>query len=320
LRTRTKVWKVFRWSLLLIVGLALVFFLVVVPWFFAGIITASRFHFRDPNDGKTPQAWGMEYQPVEFRAPDGVRLIGWYLPASGPARGTIVYAHGQNRTRIEMLPMAAFAHGLGYNGLVFDLRHQGASGGDIGSVGYWERLDVEGAAHFALTQQHAPRPMVAWGISMGAAATLLATADSPEIDAVISDSSFINFDDLVRHHWRLFIPLPSFPMVDEVITWTAWRAHFRPADFDLVQAVRRIGDRPILFIGVQDDRRMPPAYARTLGAAAASPLSRVVIVPGTKHGEGFFSGQAQYEQAVKEFLNAVSKERAQPAAAPPAGP
>jgi pimeloyl-ACP methyl ester carboxylesterase len=78
----------------------------------------------------------------------------------------------------------------------------------------------------------------------------------------------------------------------------------------------------VLFIGVEDDRRMPPAYARTLGAAATSPLSRVVIVPGTKHGEGFFSGQAQYEQAVKEFLEAVSREagRAQPAATSPAGP
>jgi len=305
-----RVWKVVRWLLLLLFLLALVFFVVIVPWGVATITTTNRFHFPDPNDGKTPQDFGMTYQSVEFQSSDGIDLKGWWLPANGSspgsAAGTIVYVHGQNRTRIEMLPMAQLGHSLGYNGLAFDLRHQGASGGHFSSVGYWERLDAEAAVRYALDQEHAARPVVLWGISLGAAASLMAAAETPEVAAVISDSTFLSFEDTARHHWRLFFPgWPSFPMLNETVGLIAWKAHFRPADFDLENAVRRINLRPILFIGVEGDRRMPPVIARTLYGIATSPDKMLLIVPGTRHGEGFTSGREEYQQAVREFLEKV---------------
>ena len=164
------------------------------------------------------------------------RCKGWYIPAEGTARGTIIYCHGLNRTRIEMLPDAVFGHSLGYNGLLFDFRHQGGSGGDITTLGYQERLDVEGAVRYALEQEQAARPVVVWGVSMGASAALMAAAESPDISAVISDSSFDSIMGTMRHHLKLFLHLPGFPIADEVAYWTAWRGHFRLADFDLVKA------------------------------------------------------------------------------------
>ena len=177
------------------------------------------------------------------------------------------------------------------------------------SLGYWERLDAEAAVHYALTEEKAARPVILWGISMGAAAALLAAADSPDVAAVISDSSFLNYTDVIRHHYYLFRgfvwwfpPLPSFPIADEVIHWAAWRANFDPDDFDLEKAVKRIGDRPVLFVAVEGDRRMPPSIAQKLYSDAQSPLKKLVVVPGTRHGEGFKSGNQQYEEAVTHFL------------------
>ena len=303
-----RIWKVTGWMLVLLAALVVVFFLVVVPWFFTTIVTTNRFHFPDPNDGKTPASFGMPYQEIAFRSSDDIDLKGWYIPAatsSGATEGTIIYCHGQNRTRIEMLPMAQFAHSLGYNGLTLDLRHQGASGGRMSTLGYWERLDVEAAIRYALGEEHATRPIVVWGVSLGAAAALMAAAETPNVAAVISDSTFLTFEDTVRHHWKLFIGGPSFPITDEVIAWVGWRGHFRPSDFDLRQAVERINPRPLLFVAVQGDRRMPPSIAQTLDALATSPAKMLLVVPGTRHGEGFNSGRAQYEQAVREFLGKV---------------
>ncbi|HUI43025.1 MAG TPA: alpha/beta hydrolase [Terriglobia bacterium] len=306
-----RAFKVLYWTVALLVLLALVFFLAVMPWAVATITTTNRFHFPDPNDGKTPRDFGMEYQPAEFQSSDGIDLKGWWMPAAvappGAAAGTIVYVHGQNRTRVEMVPMAQFAHSMGYNGLVFDLRHEGASGGRVSSVGYWERLDVEAAVRYALDQQHAQRPVVLWGISLGAAASLMAAAETPDVAAVISDSTFLSLDDTARHHWGLFFGwLPtSFPMFNETMALISWKAHFRPSDFDLRKAVDGINPRPILFIGVEGDRRMPPAIARTLYGLATGPGKMLLIVPGTRHGEGFTSGHEQYEQAVREFLGKV---------------
>jgi fermentation-respiration switch protein FrsA (DUF1100 family) len=307
--TKRRILQIIRNVILILAALVAGFLFLFVPWFFTNLGTEGRFHYPDPNDGKTPISYGMQFKWVEFRATDGVLLKGWYIPASSEARGTIVYCHGLNRTRIEMLPMAAFGHQLGYDGLLFDFRHQGTSGGDMTTLGYRERFDVIGAVHFALEQQQAARPVVVWGVSMGAAAALMAAAESPDIVAVISDSSFLSLKHTVEHHWKLFFHLPSFPIADEVLYLIAWRGDFHASDFDLVKAVTRIGNRPILFVALQGDRRMPPSIARTLYDHAASPQKALIVLPGQRHGEGFNQAREQYEAAVRQFLSALATPR-----------
>jgi len=307
--TKRRILQIIRNVILILAALVAGFLFLFVPWFFTNLGTEGRFHYPDPNDGKTPISYGMQFKWVEFRATDGVLLKGWYIPASSEARGTIVYCHGLNRTRIEMLPMAAFGHQLGYDGLLFDFRHQGTSGGDMTTLGYRERFDVIGAVHFALEQQQAARPVVVWGVSMGAAAALMAAAESPDIVAVISDSSFLSLKHTVEHHWKLFFHLPSFPIADEVLYLIAWRGDFHASDFDLVKAVTRIDNRPILFVALQGDRRMPPSIARTLYDHAASPQKALIVLPGQRHGEGFNQAREQYEAAVRQFLSALATPR-----------
>jgi alpha-beta hydrolase superfamily lysophospholipase len=293
----------------MLAALVAAFFLVVVPWFFTAMVTHNQFHFRDPNDGKSPKSYDLDFRTIEFTSPDGITLKGWYIPAEGPAHGTIIYCHGLNRTRIEMLPDAVFGHSLGYNGVLFDLRHQGMSGGAITTLGYQERLDVLGAVRYAIEHEQAARPVVVWGVSMGASAALMAAADSPDISAVISDSSFDSMLGTMRHHLRLFLHLPGFPIADEVGYWVGWRGHFWPSDYDVVKAVERIGDRPILFVAVQGDRRMPSSIAQSLYDHALSPLKKIIVLPGVRHGEGFNQARAPYQQAVTDFLASLPAEK-----------
>ncbi|HXX21902.1 MAG TPA: alpha/beta hydrolase [Terriglobia bacterium] len=304
--SKRRIWQIIRNVILTLAVLVAGFLFLFVPWFFSNLGTEGRFHYPDPNDGKTPISYGMKFKWVDFPSSDGILLRGWYVLASGEAHGTIVYCHGLNRTRIEMLPMAAFGQQLGYDGLLFDFRHQGASGGGLTTLGYRERFDVIGAVHFALEQQKAARPVIVWGVSMGAAAALMAAAESADVAAVISDSSFSSLKDTVEHHWKLFFHLPSFPIADEVLYLIAWRGGFRPSDFDLVKAVTRMGDRPILFVALQGDRRMPPSIARTLYSCAVSPKKALIVLPGQRHGEGFNQAREQYENAVKEFLSGLA--------------
>jgi len=298
--------RIVRRALISLAVLVVVFFFGFVPWFFTHIVTRGRFHYPDPNDGKAPASYGLPSRWIEFSSTDGLPLKGWYVPAERPARGTIIYCHGLNRTRIEMLPRAQFGHHLGYNGLLFDLRHHGQSGGDLTTLGYRERLDVLGAVRYALEQEKAARPVIVWGVSMGAAAALMAAADSPEIAAVISDSSYLSLAHTIKHHLKVFLRLPAFPIAYEITYLSAWRGGFKAADLDLGQAVERIGDRPILFIGVTGDRRMPPAVAEALYSHAQSPGKKLVILTGSRHGEGFNQTREAYQQAVREFLANVA--------------
>jgi fermentation-respiration switch protein FrsA (DUF1100 family) len=278
------------------------FVFVYVPWFFSKRIAYGQYHYPDPNDGRTPKSYNVNFQWIDFTSSDGVPLKGWYIPAEGEARGTIIYCHGWNRTRIEMLPDAVFGHQLGYNGLLFDFRHQGMSGGSITTLGYQERFDIVGAVKYALERQHAGRPVVVWGVSMGASAALLAASETPDISAVISDSSFDTLLEMMRHHTTLFFHIPGFPLGDEVAHLLARRGNFKVDDFDMVRAVERDGDKPILFVAASGDRRMPPALAQKLYDHSRSPLKKMIVLPANRHGEAFTQATDAYEKAVTDFL------------------
>ncbi|MDD5542996.1 MAG: alpha/beta hydrolase [Acidobacteriia bacterium] len=298
--------KILKWTLIvLLLGVAS-FFLVYVPYFFAHVVTRGRYHYRDKDDGQTPATYNVAYRDIEFQTSDHLLLKGWFVPADHP-RGTVVYVHGLNRTRIELLRQAMFIHHLGYNGILFDERHEGASEGTITTMGYFERYDVEAAVRKALELDPAARPIIVWGISMGAAASLEAAAETPAIDAVICDSTFLTLRDTTYHHLKLFMHLPKFPTAMTTLLFFEHFAHFNADDFDLQKAVQRIGNRPILFVAGGNDNRMPPSIARHLFFMAQSGYKMFLEVPGARHGESFRTNPKLYEDAVVEFLGRVQE-------------
>ena len=163
-----------RLAFVVVTGL-LLFLFGFVPYFLAGAFTVRTFQMKDAeNEGLTPASFQLAFEEVSFNARDGVPLAGWWVPAEN-AKGAVVLVHGLNRSRIEMARKLPFLHNAGWNVLLFDLRRHGTSGGTVRSLGWGERLDVLGAVDLA--RQRAPLPIVAWGISFGGAAVVLAAAE-----------------------------------------------------------------------------------------------------------------------------------------------
>jgi pimeloyl-ACP methyl ester carboxylesterase len=297
------------------VGLVLVAALVVfvfgwAPYWLAGLATIRRFTYNDKeNAGLTPKSFDLPFEEVTFNAPDGVPLKGWWVPAP-EAHGTVVLVHGLNRSRIEMVKKVPFLHKQGWNALLFDLRHHGASGGDASSFGFFEKQDVHAATAFARTR--AQGPVVLWGVSLGAASATLAAAEDPGVAALVCDSSYRSLRDTVAHHLSLFRGfrwwlriVPNYPVADEVVYWIGRRAHFDPDSVDVRGAAAHLAPRPCLFVCNSGDRRMPSEIAFEL-KAAAGPQAHVLVVPGTSHGGAYRDGTAAYETAVTQLLGAAA--------------
>jgi hypothetical protein len=287
----------------------LLFALGFVPYWLGGIATTRRFQFPDKeNANLTPASFELAFEDVAFRAQDGTEIKAWWVPAQG-ARGSVVMVHGLNRSRIEMARRMPFVHASGWNALVLDLRHHGASGGVTTSFGVHEKEDVGAAARFA--RGRSPGPVVLWGVSLGAASVVLAAAEDPEVKGIICDSSYRSLDDTVRHHLRLFRGfrwwlriVPSWPVADLAIFWMGRRGGFDPAQADVQAAARRLHGRPALFVANSEDRRMPKEIAFDL-QAAAGPQAEVLIVPGKSHGGAWRDGTAAYEAAAAAVLRAA---------------
>lgn len=280
-----------------------------LPYWLGGLATTRRFQFRDrENAGLSPASFGLPFEEVRFEAPDGVVLKGWWVPAPD-SRGTVVLVHGLNRSRIEMVRKVPFLHRLGWNALLFDLRHHGESGGKVSSFGYFEKADVEAAKAFALSRSSAP--VVYWGVSLGGASAALAASQDPEVAALICDSAYRSLRDTVSHHLKLFRSfrwwlriVPSWPVADEVVFWIGHRAGFDPDAVDIRWAVPRLAGRPCLFVCNSGDRRMPAEIAFEFQKVAGG-RARVLVVPGRSHGGAYREGTAAYESAVADLLKEV---------------
>lgn len=277
-----------------------------LPWLLSFAITKAGTRPDERARTDTPAAHGAQFEEVTFTAGDGVRLSGWYLP-SRTHRLTVVMTHGLFRSRYEMLGRGLRLWQQGYGVLLYDLRRHGRSAGEFSSVGYFERRDVEAALKFTEMREPQNR-IVLFGVSMGAAATLLAAAETQHderLAGVVAESSFLSFSDTARHHVGL-TPLPTSPFAPLLIKFTGWRLGFAPESFDVLSAVRKLRV-PLLFIGSGADRRMPnETVLEPLYDAAPSLLKRKIVVPGATHGHAYDVAPDAYMNALDQFLQTVA--------------
>src|SRR5215472_13313218 len=234
-RARVRRWIV-RVLIALVSLIALILF-VVLPVGASFLITNSRFRF--PERGpKTPESVGLSVADAEFESSDGIPLKGWWNPGDA-SKPVIIFVHGLNRSRLELLDRAAESSKRGYGVLLFDLRNHGESGRVYTTLGILEQRDVCAASQ-AVQDRAGSRSQVLWGVSMGASTAILAAKQCLPFAAIIADSSFLSFRETVSHHLKLIFRLPSFPISNLIVAVTAIRMGINPNDGDVEAAVKSL--------------------------------------------------------------------------------
>jgi pimeloyl-ACP methyl ester carboxylesterase len=290
------------------------------PWYLGTLVTTRRFAYNDrENNGLTPASFSLPFEDVKFNGPDGTPLEGWWVPAAD-AKGTVILAHGLNRSRIEMVKKVPFLHAQGWNALLFDMRNHGASGGTARTFGWLEKDDLHAASAWA--RARSAGPVVLWGVSAGGAASALAAAEDAAVAGLVCDSSYRSLRDTVRHHiglareWRAWMRVvPTWPVTSEVLFWIGRAGRFDPERVDVQAAAARLRGRPTLFVCNSGDRRMPQQIAFDLSQAAGD-RSHVLVVPGNSHGGAWRDGTAAYETAVAALLQEASADNRTAAGGP----
>ena len=215
---------------------------------------------RQSPSGTLLQANGIEFQQVELTTEDHVELSAWYTPPKNGA--VILVAHGYGAARTE--PYHALFASHGYGVIAWDFRAHGNSGGEFSSLGYYEALDAKAALDFVLAQPGVEH-IGAWGGSMGAVTMIRATAQYPQIEALVADSPFVTLEE----EMNLRVP---FPMMRSLIRFFAERE--TGVTVDLVRPVddiRRISPRPVFLIQGMGDGMIPIDSAQRLYEAAGEP-------------------------------------------------
>jgi dipeptidyl aminopeptidase/acylaminoacyl peptidase len=255
---------------------------------------------------QTPAEFGIKFTDIAFLSTDGLALRGWWLE-SDQSRSVIIMVHGSDINRadpsIKMLDIAAQLVSHGNNVLMFDLRGHGESAGGHVSAGYFEKRDVLGAVNYA--RQMGMNEIGVLGYSMGAASSLMAAAESPDIIAVVADSSYADLEEIINYQFsrrsslpRFFIPIILF--MDKT---------FYGIDFKTVKPVESVKSTacPVfIIVGGQDDT-VTTDQAQRLFQASRNTQSQLWIVPEAKHTGSYIARPQEYIERVEAFFDAALK-------------
>lgn len=250
------------------------------------------------------------YTPVQFQSLDGVRLAGWWIPAThgeGSYRTkTVVVCHGLAGSKAHQLQLVRRLLASGYNALIFDFRAHGQSGGQLTTLGDLERRDVLGAVRWlrANHPEQAQR-IVGLGVSTGAAALIAAAIDPSDegaaIEAIAVYGAFDELQPVVREFARTtFMPpmdwlAPKLGLPIASATTGADLVHFAPA-----RMVPDLWPRPILVIHATHDPIVPFESGRRLFDAASFPKRQFWIQQSDLNGA---LNDAQAAEVVLDFFD-----------------
>ena len=251
----------------------------------------------EPASGNLLRENGIPYQEIELLTSDGIRLAAWYTPPENEA--LILVAHGYGARRSEDFYALFAEHGYGV--LAWDFRGHGASGGDLVTLGYHETLDVKAALDYALAQPDVGH-IGGWGGSMGGVTMIRATAQYPEIEALVADSPFATLED------ELDLRVP-YPLLNPLIRFFAERE--TGLHLDMLRPVDDIGSispRPVFLIQGMGDTMVPLDSVQRLYDAAGEPrqLWTEMDVP---HLNMYAYYRKRYTKQVIKFFNTYLLEK-----------
>lgn len=240
-----------------------------------------------------PDSRGLRYEAVAFQSTDGVALTGWWLPATGSAKGTVVHFHGNAQNMSTHVQYADWLPAAGYNLFVFDYRGYGTSAGTPGRRG----LIRDGMA--ALQTVHA-RPEVdkdrifVWGQSLGGTVALQAILRSQvPVRGAIIDSTFSSHGRIAADKLR---QLPWFLQPLRLL-----RPLFVSNSYNAEDAVRQLQDLPLYFLHGEKDPIIPASHSQRLHALAPQ-NSKLWIVPHCGHCDAVLRFPDQVRPSILKFL------------------
>ncbi len=235
----------------------------------------SLFYYPSKTIYYTPEELSLEYEDVTFETSDGVKLSGWFFPATGKAKGTVIHFHGNAGNVTAHFSLSCWLVWEGYNVLVFDYRGYGKSEGKVTRAGTIR--DGHAALDYVLSRGDVdPQRILAFGQSLGGAVATVVAAEREEIRAVVLDSTFSSYRRIGSRHLQkmLFFKWPCDLIAAAGLS----------NDYDPINYVTRIAPRPLLVIASTEDEICFSELGRELFAAAAEP-KEFVLVPKSGHLE-----------------------------------
>jgi alpha-beta hydrolase superfamily lysophospholipase len=240
------------------------------------------------------------------------RLIeaGHALPPWGGCHGTVVMLHGRGGIKEDAFPVAERFVAAGFRCLIYDARAHGESGGEFCTYGARETADVSSVVDTARRRFGGREigPLVAFGISQGAAVTLQALPGENRLRAAVVVAPFAELEPVAdRAVENVISPMMPAFLTTMVTMLGGWRADFspgsiRPIDFAALISV------PVMVAHGGRDAVIPYDDGRRIFEILPVEEKRWRPVPDGTHRDVLSKGGDDlYQEMIEFFLTALSQ-------------
>ena len=256
------------------------------------------------DDEITPQVqyWAESTPNAGFKlnSHDGLSL---YATAyTQPASNWVVVVHGYTGHGMQMVETAKQFYELGYNVLLPDCRGHGKSEGEYIGMGWHDRMDIIAWVR-QIIDWDANSRIVLYGISMGAAAVMMASGETlpDNVICLIEDCGYTSVADEFLYHLKNSLKKPKFPIFYTVDWLCRIKAGFRFKEASALKQLKK-NKLPILFIHGGKDYFVPTEMVYKLYDSAECE-KELFIVPDAGHGVSYRVSQKPYWEKIKVFTS-----------------
>ncbi len=243
----------------------------------------------------TPEKFNLEYEKISFQTKDGLTLRGWFVP-SNYSNSTIIIGHGFPFDKGNVLPVTKFLNEH-YNLLYYDFRYFGESDGEVTTIIHKERDDLLRAIDY-LKKRDDVGNIGILGFSLSAANALL--VNSEDVKAIVSDSSFMSVEEILKVVYFVFPGFLKYPFVWMTALYAKVFLGVNILGISPMMSVKTL-DTPILFIHGEHDSQIPLRHSEILHENALN--SELWIVKGADHGMSYAVDPIEYKTRIMNFFD-----------------
>lgn len=288
-----------------------------VSWYFSGMVIAFSPHSLEQQLARhgSPTQYGLPI-PEEVRIDAGdVTLVGWLFEQEAEADCGVILLHGIRSSRYGALKYTPLFWDRGCDLLLYDARYHGASAGDYGTYGYYEKQDVLAALGWFMGRTGlTPGQIGFMGESYGGATSLQAAALQPDLAFVAADSSYRDMDTIIAEQAVQRFGPPIRAMVPGALAVSGLRAGFAPSEVSPMDLAEQI-QAPVLLVHSLTDTYTVPAHSQDIFPHIPNPCKVLFLTDwGASHGESIDTGLARYREKMNEFLDTCVPGFGRPAA------
>jgi fermentation-respiration switch protein FrsA (DUF1100 family) len=247
-----------------------------------------------------PSDRGLAYEKVTFESQDGTGLTGWFMPAVGKAKGTVIHYHGNAQNISAHYSYVSWLPRRGFNTFVFDYRGYGASNGEPNRKGVYE--DSCAAIDYLRSRDNIDtNKILVLGQSLGGANALAALRGTgmDGVQAVAVDSAFYSYRLIVRDKIKLMPVLGLFrwPLSFLVIS----NAKSPSSTIEHVTV-------PLLILHGTHDQVIPYRHGQLLFDRAHDP-KEMLTTPNGRHTEALVHSDPRYRDHLVAFFEQALQKR-----------